>query len=171
MHRSVQPVPELGKSGAAHGAVLNRAYQGSRKEKVMSKENTYSGKLGDWERLLGPLAANAADLPQLEGARTQLAAFLADGLAVTKAQAVHVAAKQDLSKQVQGIVTEGARLATTIRQVIKQHYGIRSEKLAEFGIQPFRGKKSKTPPPETTPPPGTPPPPVELKAPSDPAAK
>lgn len=148
----------------------------------MSKENTYSGKLGDWERLLGPLAANAADLPQLESARTHLAAFLADGLVATKAQAAHVAVKQDLSKQVRGIIVEGDRLASTIRQVIKQHYGIRSEKLAEFGIQPFRGRKVKakstpgTPPPTGTP--GTPsptphptPPPVELKAPADPAAK
>jgi len=133
----------------------------------MSKETTYSGKLGDWERLLGPLLANATDLPQLEGARTQLASFLAAGLNLTKEQAVHTAAKQDLSRQIQGVIVEGSRLATTIRQVIKQHYGIRSEKLSEFGIQPFRGKKGKgTPPPETTPPP-----PVELKAPADAVAK
>jgi hypothetical protein len=138
----------------------------------MSKESTYSGKLGDWERLLGPLANNAADLPQLEGARTQLAAFLAEGLDITKAQAIHMAAKQDLSQQVRGVITEGDRLASTIRQVIKQHYGIRSEKLSEFGIQPFRGRKGKkTPPPETTPPPTPAPPPVELKAPADPVTK
>jgi hypothetical protein len=141
----------------------------------MSQERgrTYSGQLGDWQRLLGPLAANAADLPYLEAPRAQLAALLAQGLDVTKAQAVHVAAKQDLSQQIRGIAVEGERLATLLRQAVKQHYGIRSEKLAEFGIQPFRGRKGKkTPPPDTTPPPGTePPPPVELKAPSDPAAE
>jgi hypothetical protein len=41
-----------------------------------------------------------------------------------------------------------------LRQGVKQHYGIRSEKLAEFGLQPFRGRKTKTEPepkPETPP--------------------
>jgi len=149
------------------------------------RERTYSGKLGEWERLLAPVTANAADLPHLEAPRAQLAALLAQGLDVTKAQAAHVAAKQDLSKQVRGIVTEGDRLATLLRQAVKQHYGIRSEKLAEFGVQPFRGKKGKatstpgTPPPTGTPgTPGTPgptphpvPPPVEVKAPAEPAVK
>src|SRR5262249_44471847 len=100
-------------------------------EGVMSKETTYSGKLGHWERLLRPLANNAADLPQLEGARARLAEFLAQGLELTKTQAVHAAAKQDLSKQLRGVIVEGDRLATLIRQSVKQHYGIRSEKLAE----------------------------------------
>ncbi|HZF11786.1 MAG TPA: hypothetical protein VFE33_23615 [Thermoanaerobaculia bacterium] len=134
----------------------------------MSKENTYSGKLGDWQRLLAPIAANAADLPHLATSSAQLETLLAEGLVATKAQAVHVAAKQDLSKQVRGVITEGERLATLLRQAIKQHYGIRAEKLSEFGIQPFRGRKGKKDNPETPPPPTTtPPPPVELKAPAD----
>ena len=32
------------------------------------------------------------------------------------------------------------------RLAIKQHYGIRSEKLAEFGLQPFRGRIRKAKP-------------------------
>jgi hypothetical protein len=27
-----------------------------------------------------------------------------------------------------------------LRLAVKQHYGIRAEKLAEFGLQPFRGR-------------------------------
>ena len=146
------------------------------------RERTYSGKLGEWQRLLGPVTANAADVPHLEAPRAKLAALLAEGLDATKAQAVHVAAKQEVSKQLKGLATEGDRLASLIRQGLRQHYGIRSEKLAEFGLQPFRGRKTKA---KTTPgtpePPGTPgtpgpspnpaPPPVEVKAPADPAAK
>lgn len=39
-------------------------------------------------------------------------------------------------------------MATVLRVAIKEHYGPDSEKLVEFGIQPFRGvtRKPKTPP-------------------------
>jgi hypothetical protein len=36
--------------------------------------------------------------------------------------------------------------AALLRQGVKQFYGIRSEKLAEFGMRPFRGKKANTEP-------------------------
>src|SRR3954453_4843039 len=34
--------------------------------KAKQRETTYAGKLGDWQRILTTLAANAADLPHLE---------------------------------------------------------------------------------------------------------
>ena len=37
------------------------------------------------------------------------------------------------------------RMATVLRLAVKQHYGIRSEKLAEFGLPPFRGRVRKAP--------------------------
>jgi hypothetical protein len=57
---------------------------------------------------------------------------------------------------------EGERVASLIRSALKQHYGIRSEKLAEFDLKPFRGRKKKgglevkpgkspAPPPATAP--------------------
>ncbi|HEX7185186.1 MAG TPA: hypothetical protein VF756_25395 [Thermoanaerobaculia bacterium] len=49
-------------------------------------------------------------------------------------------------------LAEGRKLATFLRTGVKQHYGNRSEKLAEFDLQPFRGRKSQaTPPPEKRP--------------------
>ena len=50
------------------------------------------------------------------------------------------------------MIVEGQRLATVPKLVVKQHYGIDSEKLAEFGLQPFRGRrrsKIEEPPVET----------------------
>jgi hypothetical protein len=140
------------------------------------REKSYSGKLGEWQRLLAPVTANAADLPQLDLARAQLEAFVDQGLVATKAQAAHAAAKQEISQQLKGVAIEGARLASLIRQTVKQHYGIRSPKLAEFGLQPFRGRKKKVDTPDTPGTPGTPgqapsptpPPSVEVKALMDP---
>jgi hypothetical protein len=73
-------------------------------------------------------------------------------------QAAQRAAKQEASRQLQERIIEGVRLANLLRQAVKQHYGIRSEKLAEFGLQPFRSRK-RTPAPT---PPSTPPPTAEV---------
>lgn len=112
----------------------------------MAKETTYSGKLGDWRRLLESLKTNTADLAYLETPRTELEGLLAQAIEINTKQAIHRAAKQDLSKQLRTLVTEGDRLATLLRGAIKQRYGIRSEKLAEFNLQPFRGITRKPAP-------------------------
>ena len=109
----------------------------------MAKETTYAGMLGDWRRLLEPLKANAADLPHLEAPRAKLEAILAQAVGLSQEQAARTATKQDLSQQLKSVVGEGQRLATLLRSAVKEHYGIRSEKLAEFNVQPFRGRVRK----------------------------
>ena len=47
-------------------------------------------------------------------------------------------------------MTEAERLGTVLRLAVKQHFGIRAEKLVELKVQPFRGRKKPAPP--TTPP-------------------
>jgi len=34
----------------------------------------------------------------------------------------------------------GRRLATVLRTSVREHYGNRNQKLAEFGLQPLRGR-------------------------------
>jgi hypothetical protein len=139
------------------------------------KETTAAGKIGDWQRLLQPLVANADDLQHLEVPRTQLATMLTQATDLKQQQAARRAAKQAASKQLQDMLTEGVRLANLLRQAVKQHYGIRSEKLAEFGLQPFRGRKQpdpSTPPPVPAPQPETPiatPPAITAAPPTAPA--
>jgi hypothetical protein len=118
-------------------------------KKVKRRETTHAGKLGDWQRLLAPIDANSADLVHLEVPRAKLASLLSQAVDLKKQQTARRAAKQDSSKQLQEMVVDGERLASLLRQALKQHYGPRSEKLAEFGLQPFRGrtKSAKTTPP------------------------
>jgi hypothetical protein len=66
--------------------------------------------------------------------------------------------------------SEGSKLATVLRFLIKQHYGNRSDKLVELGIQPLRRRARKaapaaTPPPATGPTPATPTPPTATPTP------
>ncbi|HZF10806.1 MAG TPA: hypothetical protein VFE33_18615 [Thermoanaerobaculia bacterium] len=131
---------------------------GTPNPKARNRETTAAGKVGDWQRLLAPLVANADDLKHLEIPRTQLAAMVSQAADLKKQQAAQRAAKQEASKQLQETITEGVRLANLLRQAVKQHYGIRAEKLAEFGMQPFRGRKP-APAPTT---PSVPPPTVEV---------
>jgi len=137
----------------------------------MSKEGTDAGRLGDWQRLLNQIKLNEGELAHLEVPRGQLESLLSRALEIHQEQAARTAAKQELSKQFRTTVNEGARVATLLRQALKVHYGVEAEKLAEFGVQPFRGglRKVRTAPegPVT---PGTPtPPPIPTaEAPLDP---
>jgi hypothetical protein len=86
--------------------------------------------------------------------------LLAQGVDLTKEQAVFRASKQEKTQQLQAVLAEGSRLATLLRNSVKQHYGPTSEKLAEFGLQPFRGRKVKPAPEPDPEPPANP----EVKA-------
>ncbi|HVR98644.1 MAG TPA: hypothetical protein VMW27_18655 [Thermoanaerobaculia bacterium] len=117
----------------------------------MSKETTYQGKRGVWQRLSTALLSNSSELGHMEVQRVSLMALYDRVQGLVHEQGELTGRKQELSKQIREAVEEGERLATVLRFAVKQHYGIRAEKLAEFGLQPFRGKSRKQkplPPPE-----------------------
>jgi hypothetical protein len=119
----------------------------------MAKETTINGRLGNLRRLFSSLSSNREELPHLEFGRTRLEALLGQSQEAADRQALHAAGKQEATQQLQNLLTEGERLATVMRLAVKQHFGIRSEKLAEFDLQPFRGRtrKTSTQPEEPTP--------------------
>jgi hypothetical protein len=125
----------------------------------MSKETTQKGKLGDLQRLLASMTSNSGDLAHLEPARSRFAELLAKAQEAFDRQALHTAAKQEATQELRGFISQAQRMANILRLGVKQNYGIRSEKLAEFGLQPFRGRKAKpddeepkSPPAESNPP-------------------
>ena len=125
------------------------------------RERTYRGSWGTWQDLLTKLGANIGELPQLEPFRVKLAAILAQVLGISHQQDAMRASKQEASKQLRKLVTEGNRTAALMRAAIKEHYGPTEEKVAEFGLQPFRGRKvTLTPEQPETP---TLPAPLDLK--------
>ena len=126
---------------------------------MAAKERTYVAILGVWQRLLAQLTANIAELAHLGPHRAKLEGILARAVDINQQQTALTASKQEMSKQLQELVIEGQRLTTVLRLSIKEHYGIRAEKLAEFNLQPFRGRsRSAKPAPEPeTPSPTAPP--------------
>ena len=86
------------------------------------------------------LAANSAELSHLEVPRQQAVAVLTELKDLTAQQASLTAAKQEVSKRLGALNDEGQRLLTFMDVGVRQHYGTRSEKLVEFGQQPFRSQ-------------------------------
>jgi hypothetical protein len=109
--------------------------------------------LGDWDRWTSAIAANGSGLGHLEVPREQLESLAIRGRGAMLRQSELIASKQEASKELREVMIEGQRLVTLLRVAVRQHYGIDSEKLAEFGVQPFRGRRrSKVePPPVETP--------------------
>jgi chromosome segregation ATPase len=126
----------------------------------MSKETTLKGKLGDLLRLSASLNANKEGLQHLEGSRAELDDQIAKAQEAADRQALHTAGKQEASKQLRASLDEGQRLANVLRLAVKQRYGIRSEKLAHFGLQPFRGRPRNAKPTTEEPQPQAPADPV-----------
>ena len=120
----------------------------------MPIETTYSGILGDAQRFHAAMEATVSQIPHLEAGRLRLGGALGRAQDLVKQQAAMTASKQELSQQLKTAIADVQLLATMLRKGIRQHFGAKSEKLAEFGLQPFRGRKASpksTPEPEPTP--------------------
>ncbi|HKH45955.1 MAG TPA: hypothetical protein VKM72_14935 [Thermoanaerobaculia bacterium] len=83
---------------------------------------------------------NIEELPHLKSRLDRLDELLALLRELTAEQARLTAARQEVSKQIAELTDKTQKLMTFLDAAVKQHYGRRSEKLAEFGLQPFRSK-------------------------------
>ena len=131
------------------------------------RETSQAGVLGSLQRFHSKLEANSADLSHLEVSRAKFGTLLARLDELSKEQGAMRARKQEASKEIQSLLVETQRLGSGLRVMVKEHYGPRSEKLTEFDLQPFRGRKAKAPAPET---PGSPAPTPQTPVPPHPTA-
>jgi hypothetical protein len=102
------------------------------------------------ERLIVTVADNPVELAHLEPSRAQLA-LMVQGVKESRIrQGVLKAQTQQASRDLGNFLTEGRELATRLRNSIRGQYGMTTEKLVEFGLQPRRSPKAKAP--KTAPP-------------------
>jgi hypothetical protein len=118
----------------------------------MARETTNLGRLSALQKLRKALNNNGGSLPQLEGSRARYEELVDKAAEMVNHQSALTAEEQDASKQFAEALTEAECLGTVLRLAVKQHFGIRAEKLVEFHVQPFRGRKSKRSAPLRTPP-------------------
>ena len=106
---------------------------------------TYAESRDELRRLIPPLLANEAEIPHLTALRQELEEVLAELDPLLAQQASLAAAKQEVSKQLQARLAKARQLGAFLRAGVRQKYGTRSEKLREFNLQPFRGRKAAKP--------------------------
>ena len=87
----------------------------------MARQTTYDGMIGDWRRLHGLVEANKAELPQLEPFLAKLGTVLGQAVEVSKRQGAMRAAKQEASKSMRKLASQGNRLVALMRQALLEH--------------------------------------------------
>jgi hypothetical protein len=122
----------------------------------MAREPKYGVTLNGWERLMASLEANAQDFPQLESYRVQLKALLDAAKESSAHQAAMAATKQEATKRLRETLVSGRKLASFLRNGIRQQYGNRAEKLVEFDLKPLRAPVKAAQTPQASKPPVTP---------------
>ena len=104
--------------------------------------------LGDLQRFKEAMLANVDSLTPYEESRAKFDSLVSTAQERNREQAAQTAAKQEASRQFEDALKEAQRLATVLRFAIKELFGPDSEKLVEFGLQPFRSKARKKKEPE-----------------------
>ncbi len=98
--------------------------------------------VGDWSELAELVTPEVkADSPLVERTHGELQGFVDEIHKLVVQRDFYEARKQEVTERIQEILPEGRRTATLLRRALKQHFGPDNEKLAAFGIQPFRGRK------------------------------
>lgn len=109
----------------------------------MEQPTSQADFLNVWQLRLDALEVNSNELPHLDSRRLRLQEIRNEALIAHRDQAAARAAKQDASRRLEALLAEGRTVMTFLNAGIREHYGKDSEKLAEFKLQPFRGRRAK----------------------------
>lgn len=107
--------------------------------------DTHGSTVQGWKRLIDALADKEME-ELLQEHRETLLAMYQEALALAAKRDAHRAAKQEASRALAETLERGRRLKTMMRLLIKQQYGLESERLVEFGIRPLRGTRKRAKP-------------------------
>ena len=101
----------------------------------MSDVRLYMNKVNGWEKMDTAMNAN-----QLTGL-INLAKLRDRSQRVRSLYAQHAAlaaSRQAITQEMQELIEEGDQLFRSAKEMLKEHYGKRNEKLVEFGVEPVR---------------------------------
>jgi hypothetical protein len=104
----------------------------------MARVRSYAETVNGWDELLTALEQNSGDLALLEIPRERLEMISDEIKAFAVEQAAMTASRQQATQRVEYLLAHGRKLATVLRTSVREHYGNRNQKIAEFGLQPLR---------------------------------
>jgi hypothetical protein len=117
---------------------------------------TFPSETTNWGQMATTVDINKVDLAHLEPQRSRLA-VVADSAKATKLkQEAFKAQVQQTTRDLEALMKEGRDLFARLRNGVRTQYGLKSEKLTEFGMKPLRKPQKKaTPEPVAQPTPVT----------------
>ena len=104
-----------------------------------------------WQHRLRALEANIDELGHLESGRDKLQGIETRAQLAFRTQSAATASKQEASKELEILIAEGRLVMAFLNAGLRDHYGKDSEKLAEFNMKPFRGRRKPVAPPPPLP--------------------
>ena len=104
-----------------------------------------------WRKVSTSTAANLADLPEMAPIRVKLDDVIVEVDKILIDQSAFQASKQLSTQRLKTLLDKGNKLTNVLKVMVKQHYGSGSDKLVEFGIQPFRSRPKPIVEPPTVP--------------------
>ena len=117
----------------------------------MARVRRYMNRIHGWELTGTAVNANADEVPQLVPALPRLQELTVQARNLWSQQAALNASKQEINRMLRQVLRDGDAVTDFIRTGARAHYGAGSEKLVEFGVQPFRGRNAKSEPEAPTP--------------------
>jgi hypothetical protein len=102
---------------------------------------TVSKKLGAWEALGANVRARLAGFPHLEGTLEQLDALVLEGKELQAKQDVYRRQLRELTAQSRNLERRGASLRNKLVAGVQSVYGVESQQMVEFGVNPRLPKK------------------------------
>lgn len=110
----------------------------------MAEERLYMNAVNGWEQMATAVTTNKEEVGHLEVSVPKLRERSQRARRLYARYAAMRAAKQEVWRELQQVLGEGDSVMRYLKEGVKAHYGKRSEKLVEFGVQPFRGIKRKS---------------------------
>jgi len=130
-------------------------------------KNSIAQQITGFENLIATVKASAADAPGLNVHIGPLEQLVADVKALNASIETRRGVKQQGVQERKALLKQGKDLASQARAALKAHFGLRNERLVEFGATPIRSRR-KTP--KTTTPEPAPEPTSQTPAPTASAA-
>ena len=105
----------------------------------MAEEAQYMHSVNGWEKMDTAVVANRQQVGHLESSLEELRALGQTARNLYAQHAALTATKQQIWKELQGVIQNGNAILKFLREGVRAQYGKDNDKLIEFGVQPFRG--------------------------------
>jgi hypothetical protein len=109
----------------------------------VSREN-YVATVESWRRLLDPMDEEEVQAPNMKKHCAELTAKYRRAQQLVHERAVLQAAKQAVTRELQGILETGRTDASYLRACLRIKHGRDSEKLIRYGIRPARSARGRS---------------------------